>query len=69
MREAMYGWMTRYLKGEGDGSPISEVAMETEDPETLRCFPGETRPDDWMTIPKFAAREGRRILAQIKAPQ
>lgn len=69
MREAMYGWMTRYLKGEGDGSPIPEAAMETEDPETLRCFPGETRPDDWMTIPKFAAREGRQLLAQIKAPK
>ena len=24
MREAMYGWMTRWLKGEGDGSPIAE---------------------------------------------
>lgn len=68
MREAMYGWMTRHLKGEGDGSPIAEAAMETENPETLRCFPGETRPDDWVTLPKFAAREGRALLAGIKAP-
>jgi cephalosporin-C deacetylase-like acetyl esterase len=68
MREAMYGWMTKHLKGEGDGSPIAEAAMKTEDPETLRCFPGETRPDDWMTIPKFAAREGRALVAGIKAP-
>jgi dienelactone hydrolase len=68
MREAMYGWMTRHLKGEGDGSPIPEAAMETEDPETLRCFPGETRPDDWMTIPKFASREARALLAGTKAP-
>ena len=68
MREAMYGWMTRHLKGEGDGSPIPEAAMETEDPETLRCFPGKTRPDDWMTIPKFAADEGRVLLARIEAP-
>lgn len=68
MREAMYGWMTKYLKGEGDGSPISEAAMETEDPESLRCFPGETRPDDWMTIPKFAAREGQALLALKTAP-
>jgi hypothetical protein len=68
MREAMYGWMTRHLKGEGDGSPIAEAAMKTEDPETLRCFPGASRPDDWMTIPKFAAREGRAVVAGIKAP-
>ena len=68
MREAMYGWMTRHLKDEGDGSPLPEAAMKTEDPETLRCFPGETRPDDWMTIPKFAAREGRKLLAGIKTP-
>jgi hypothetical protein len=68
MREAMYGWMTKHLKGEGDGSPISEAAMETEDPESLRCFPGETRPDDWMTIPKFAAKEGRALLALKTAP-
>lgn len=68
MREAMYGWMTKHLKGEGDGSPISEADMETEDPESLRCFPGKTRPDDWMTIPKFAAREGQALLALKTAP-
>lgn len=68
MREAMYGWMTLHLKGEGDGSPIPEAAMETEDPESLRCFPGDTRPDDYVTIPKFAARESRAILKKIKAP-
>ena len=63
MREAMYGWMTKHLKGEGDGSPVPEPALKTEDPETLRCYPGETRPDDWMTIPKFAARTGAAVLA------
>jgi len=68
MREAMYGWMTKHLKDEGDGSPIPEAAVKTEDPESLRCFPGETRPDDWMTIPKFAAREGRALHARIETP-
>jgi len=68
MREAMYGWMTRHLKGEGDGSPIPEPEIPTEDPETLRCFPGETRADDWMTIPQFAAQEGRRLLKAIRTP-
>lgn len=62
MREAMYGWMTRHLKGQGDGSPIDEPAMETEPPESLRCFPGDSRPDDFLTLPQLAAQEARRLL-------
>ena len=68
MREAMYGWMTRHLKGEGDGAPIAEPAIKTEDPETLRCYPGDTRPDDFVTIPRFAAAEGRKLLAAKADP-
>ncbi len=68
MREAMYGWLTKHLKGEGDGSPIPEMEIKTEDPEVLRCFPGQTRPEDWMTIPKFAAAEGRQLVAKISEP-
>jgi cephalosporin-C deacetylase-like acetyl esterase len=69
MREALYGWLAKHLKGEGDGSPIPDPPMKTEDPETLRCFPGDTRPADWLTIPKFAAAEGRRLLATRKLPK
>ena len=61
MREAAYGWFARHLAGQGDGSPIVEPAFETEDPEALRCFPGDTRPDDFVTLPKYAAAEGRRL--------
>ncbi len=68
MREAMYGWMTRQLKGEGAGQPISEPEFKTEDPEEIRCFPNDSRPSDWMTIPRFAAAEGRKLLAGRKAP-
>jgi sugar lactone lactonase YvrE/cephalosporin-C deacetylase-like acetyl esterase len=63
MREQMYGFMTLHLKGEGRGDPIPEPVFKTEDPETLRCFPGDTRPKDFMTIPKFAAQEGKKLLA------
>jgi cephalosporin-C deacetylase-like acetyl esterase len=68
MREAMYGWMTLHLKGETDGSPIPEPEIRTEDPETLRCYPGDSRPDDWVTIPRFAAVEGRRLLMARTSP-
>lgn len=64
MREAMYGFMSLHLKGEGDGSPIAEPPLSLEDPETLRCYPGTSRPDDWVTLPRFAAREARRLLEE-----
>jgi dienelactone hydrolase len=69
MREAMYGFMTKHLKGTGDGSPIPEPALSLEEPEALRCYPGETRPDDWVTIPRFAAFEGRRLAEQRRFPE
>lgn len=62
MREAMYGWMTKHLKGEGDGSPIPEPEISPEEPEVLRCFPGDSRPDDYVTIPRFFAEEARQLL-------
>ena len=68
MREAMYGWMTRHLKREGDGAPVPEPALQPEPPETLRCYPGTSRPDDYVTIPKLAAREAQRLLARQEAP-
>lgn len=69
MREAMYGWMTRHLKGTGDGSPLPDPEIKTEEPESLRCFPGDSRPDDYVTIPRFAAAEARRLLESRKAPE
>ena len=69
MREAMYGWMTRHLKGTGDGSPLPDPEIKTEEPESLRCFPGDSRPDDYMTIPRFAAAEARRLLEGRKTPE
>lgn len=63
MREAMYGFMTLHLKGEGDGSPIPEPEIRTEDPENLRCYPGNRRPPEFVTIPRLAAAEARRLLA------
>lgn len=69
MREAMYGWMTLHLKGEGHGEPIPEPPIDTVDREELRCFPGDSRPDSFMTIPQFAARAGRELLqTQSAAP-
>ena len=62
MREAMYGWFARHLDGRGDGSPIAEPTIQTEDPEVLRCFPGDTRPDDFVTLPKYRRDRGAEAL-------
>lgn len=68
MREEMYGWMALHLRGEGDGTPIPEPAFKTEDPEALRCWPGDTRPKDYVTIPRFAAAEAKKALAAHAVP-
>jgi dienelactone hydrolase len=65
MREAMYGWMTRWLKNEGDGKPIPEPPHQVEKIETLACFPDKTRPKRFLFPPSFAAREARTSLAKL----
>jgi hypothetical protein len=66
MREAMYGWLGRWLKDEGDGRPVSEPEVKTEDPQSLRCYPqGVARPRSVITIPEFARREGLARLASL----
>jgi hypothetical protein len=64
MREAMYGWMTRWLKHQGEGQPIPEPKHEVEKPEDLACFPSPTsgRPAGFLFPPTFAAREARSLL-------
>jgi cephalosporin-C deacetylase-like acetyl esterase len=65
MREAMYGWMTRWLKGEGTGEPIPDPPFQTEDPETIRCFPDITkRPQPWLTPTTFAKQTGKSLLKE-----
>jgi dienelactone hydrolase len=68
MREAMYGWMTLHLKGQGDGAAITEPAMKMDDPEELRCYPGKSRAAQYMTIPRLAAAEARELIEQKPVP-
>ena len=66
MREAMYGWVERWLRGRGDGQPIPEPAHVVEDVEALRCYPrGTARPKTVVTIPEFARSEGRERLKAL----
>lgn len=64
MREAMYGWMTLWLKGEGKGEPIPEPAHQIETAEELACFPDprEGKPRGFLLLPEFAGRVGRDLV-------
>ncbi len=70
MREAMYGWLDRWLRGRGDGSPVAEPEIQTEEPADLRCYPdAASRPASIVTIPVFVHRESRaRLEALPPAP-
>lgn len=61
MREAMYGWFDRWLKGEGDGRPVPEPPHQPEEPEALKCFPDDRRPADFETIPSFAFHRAQTL--------
>jgi dienelactone hydrolase len=67
MREAMYGWMTRWLKHEGEGRPSPEPKHELEKPEDLSCFPSGSagRPTPFLYPPTYSVREGRALLERF----
>ncbi len=67
MRETMYGWMTRWLKYDGEGQPIPEPAHQLEKPEDLTCLPPSKRPARFLLPPTFAAQEARRLLIGANA--
>ncbi len=65
MREAMYGWMTRWLKGEGKGEPVAEPKHELETIEALSCFPDGKRPPGFVYPATYAKREATRLLKTV----
>jgi len=69
MREAMYGWMTHWLKHEGEGKPVPEPHHDVEKLEDLACFPSLTsgRPQTYLFPTTFAAREARASLQRFTA--
>lgn len=65
MREAMYGFMTRWLKNEGEGKPIPEPKFAEETPESLACFkPGE-RPATYVFPATLASTIARKAIEPL----
>jgi dienelactone hydrolase len=67
MREAMYGWMAQWLRGEGTGKPVPEPKHEVEKAEDLAVFADDKRPKGFLYPPSLAAREARAALAKAVA--
>jgi len=63
MREAMYGWMTRFLKEKGTGEPIPEPKFSLDTYEELACFEKAERPATMLFPPSFAAKEAKSMMA------
>jgi dienelactone hydrolase len=65
MREAMYGWMSLWLLGGGEGKPIAEPKHKIEKAEDLAVFTNDERPKGFLYPPSLAAREAGKLLAKF----
>ena len=67
VREALYGWFDRWLKGVGDGSPRPQRPVRTLPPERLMCFRQGTRPPIVPSISAFCRRRGEELIGAARA--
>jgi hypothetical protein len=67
VREALYGWFDRWLKGLGDGSPQPQEPVRTLPPERLMCFRKGARPPIVPSISAFCRRRGADLIAAAGA--
>ena len=69
MRETVLGFFDKYLKGLGDGSPVPELAFETDPPESAELYCLPDLPQDTLTMRGIAAtafgRPGEGGLAEF----
>jgi len=67
VREAMFGWFDRWLKGIGDGSPRPEKSFRTLPMEQLMCFRKGKRPPIVPSISVFCRKRGEELIAAARA--
>ncbi|MCP3917152.1 MAG: prolyl oligopeptidase family serine peptidase [bacterium] len=62
MREALYGWLARHLKGAETAEPVAEPEHAVEpDPEVLLCFPAGRLPAGSATVRTLARERAREL--------
>ncbi|MBI3920567.1 MAG: acetylxylan esterase [Armatimonadetes bacterium] len=71
MREALYGFVLKHLKGQGDGSPFPEPQMTVEpvDSPLLRCYADGKIPVQGETVRSLARRETEGLVGRLGPPQ
>lgn len=70
LREAGVGWMARWLQGQGDGAPIPEPAIETNDPKSpdVLVFDGNGLPEDAETVVTLNRARAGELRAAYATP-
>jgi dienelactone hydrolase len=67
MRESLYGFLAKHLKGASSSDPIPEPALEIEnDPSDLNCYDSGKVPENMETVKSLSALRARNILHQGK---
>ena len=67
MRQAMYAWFDRWLKGIDDPDP-TEPEIKAEEPRTLLCLNGYKLPPEAESVPSLAYKTAKYNVSIIKPP-
>jgi dienelactone hydrolase len=68
MRELMYAWLHRWLKGGDAAVTVPEPEFSLEELKTLRCFPDGKRPPYFFTQLDWVAHKWRGAYQQVREP-
>ena len=68
MRETLYGWLNRWLRGAESDQPIAEPEYTEEPKDSLRCFPDGKRFSGFLTQSQFVGRKWREELERRPVP-
>jgi cephalosporin-C deacetylase-like acetyl esterase len=70
LREACYGWMNLWLRGEGNGEPVPEPEFESEDPTLpdLNCYDGTAMPEGHETVVTLNRAAAEALSATYSTP-
>jgi len=68
-REAMYGFMLKILKNEGDGSPLPEPSVPSYNDSVLNCYPSGVVPSDARHPVQLVYYRVKDMISRYQLPQ
>ncbi len=70
LREVCYGWMKKWLRGEGDGSPVPEPEMKHDEPDSpvLMSFKDGKMPEPAETVVTLNRKRAEELRAAYADP-